>query len=93
MIIDISFEETVKSGGVPCRYSSLTDPKVLEKFPQYGSVFKALEGGVYRPIMKEWTEVYTILGKHMDLIIKGEKTVEDGLKEAQKELDEALSGK
>ena len=43
--------------------------------------------------MKEWTEVYTILGKHMDLIIKGEKTVEDGLKEAQKELDEALSGK
>ena len=86
-------KSTIKLGGVPCRYSCLTDEKVLEQFPQYGPVFKALEGGVYRPIMKEWTEVYTILGKHMDLIIKGEKTVEDGLKEAQKELDEALSGK
>lgn len=83
-------KETVKYGGVPCRYSSLKDPKILEEFPQYAPVCKALEGGVYRPIMKEWPEVYTILGNKMDLILKGEKSIDDGLKEAQKELEEAL---
>ena len=81
---------SVEIGGVPCRYSSLKDPEVLKKFPQYAPVCQALEGGVYRPIMPEWTDFYTILGTEMELIIKGEKSVDSGLSAAQEKLDALL---
>lgn len=83
-------KSTVAYGGVPCRYSSLKDPDILLQFPQYEPVCQALEGGVYRPIMAEWTDFYTILGTEMDLIIKGEKSVDKGLADAQLELEEML---
>ena len=86
-------KSTVASGGVPCRYSSLKDPEILEQFPQYVPVCQALEGGVYRPIMAEWTDFYTILGTEMDLIIKGEKSIDAGLSDAQGQLEDMLSGK
>ena len=50
-------KSTVASGGVPCRYSSLQDPEVLETYPQYEVVCQALESGVYRPVIAEWTPV------------------------------------
>ena len=84
-------KSTVAYGGVPCRYSSLKDPDILLQFPQYEPVCQALEGGVYRPIMAEWTDFYTILGTEMDLMIKGEKSVDQGLAEAQHKLEEMLS--
>ncbi len=82
---------TVESGGVPCRYSSLADEDILAQYPQYDAVRAALESGTYRPIMMEWTEFYTILGTHMDEIIKGDTSVDDGLKAAQAELEELMS--
>ncbi|MBQ6782081.1 MAG: extracellular solute-binding protein [Treponema sp.] len=84
-------KETVMYGGVPCRYSSLRDEEILKKFPQYKVVCKALEGGVYRPVMEKWTEFYTILGKEMKLIIDGEKAVLGGLADAQKQLEKMLA--
>ena len=81
---------TVAYGGVPCRYSSLKDPEILEQFPQYIPVCKALEGGVYRPIMAEWTDFYTILGTEMGMIINGDKTTKEGLSDAQSKLEEML---
>lgn len=84
-------KSTVAYGGVPCRYSSLKDEEILQKFPQYNAVCKALEGGVYRPVMKEWTQFYTILGNKMEMMLKDEISVPQGLEEAQKELEEMLS--
>ncbi len=78
---------TVPNGGVPCRYSSLADKAVLEQFPQYEAVRKALESGVYRPIMGNWSEFYTVLGLHMRDIIEERVTIEDGLAAAQEELE------
>lgn len=83
-------KETVSYGGVPCRYSSLQDTKILEVFPQYEAVCNALENGIYRPIMAEWPEFYEILGTKMLQIIQGEKNVSEGLGEAQEELEEKL---
>ncbi|MCR5451368.1 MAG: extracellular solute-binding protein [Lachnospiraceae bacterium] len=83
-------KSTIESGGVPCRYSCLKDEEVLKKFPQYEAVCKALESGVYRPIMEEWTDFYTILGKEMKLIIDGEKSIDEGLSDAQNKLEEML---
>ena len=79
-------KSTVPSGGVPCRYSSLQDPEVLATYPQYEVVCKALEGGVYRPVIAEWTQFYTILGTEMDNIVNGVKTVDAGLADAQAQL-------
>lgn len=83
-------KSTVPSGGVPCRYSSLQDPEVLATYPQYEVVCKALEGGMYRPVIAEWTQFYTILGTEMDNIINGVKTVDDGLAYAQAQLEELM---
>lgn len=79
--------KTVDLGGVPCRYSSLCDPEVLEKYPQYGAVCSALEGGIYRPIMENWPEFYTILGEEMRAILENKISVEDGAMKAQRRLE------
>ena len=84
---------TIPEGGVPCRYSSLRDKEILEEFPQYEVVCKALEGGVYRPIMEEWSDFYTILGTEMENIMKGDKSMDQGLADAQAKLEEMLSSK
>lgn len=86
-------KETVALGGVPCRYSSLQDPETLQKFPQYKAVCSALEGGIYRPIMKEWSDFYTILGQEMKKILAEEQSVEAGLKTAQSRLEAMLLSK
>lgn len=83
---------TVASGGVPCRYSSLQDEEVLAQYPQYEVVCQALESGVYRPVIAEWTEFYTTLGSEMDNIINRAKTVEEGLNDAQAALEELMAG-
>ncbi|SDB59570.1 extracellular solute-binding protein [Butyrivibrio sp. INlla16] len=83
-------KRTIEYGGVPCRYSSLTDEKVLADNPPLKAVCAALENGVYRPDMEEWTDFYTILGNKMELIINGEKDIDEGLSEAQAELEEML---
>ena len=79
---------TIPGGGVPCRYSCLQDPEVLKDHPQFEVVCKALEGGVYRPIMKEWPQMYEIIGSELGNIINGIKTVDAGLADAQKALDD-----
>lgn len=85
-------KSTVPSGGVPCRYSSLQDAEILKTYPQYEVVCKALEGGVYRPVIAEWTQFYTILGTEMDNIVNGVKTVDAGLADAQTQLVELMKG-
>ena len=82
---------TVEDGGVPCRYSSLADPQIVAKFPQYNAVRAALESGTYRPIMMEWTDFYTILGQEMDQIVKGQIPVDEGLDSAQEQLEKLMA--
>ncbi len=81
---------TIEGGGVPCRYSCLQDAEVLKAHPQFEVVCKALEGGVYRPIMKEWPQMYEIIGSELGNIINGIKTVDAGLADAQAALDDLL---
>lgn len=78
---------TVDNGGVPCRYSSLQNKDVLAKYPHYEVVCQALESGKYRPLIEQWTDFYTILGAEMDNILNGVKTVDEGLADAQSQLD------
>ena len=79
--------ESVSYGGVPCRYSILNDPEVLNFNPHLNDICEALETGIYRPVIREWPKFYTILGDKMKKIIDGELSVDDGLLLAQTELE------
>ena len=84
--------ESIEHDGVPCRYSCLTDPTVLETYPHLETVCGALETGVYRPVIEEWTEFTNILGTEMDNVIQGTKTLDEALSYAQEQLEQLMAG-
>ena len=83
---------SIENNGVPCRYSCLTDPTVLETYPHLETVCGALETGVYRPVIEEWTQFTNILGTEMDNIIQGTKTMDEALSYAQEQLEQLMAG-
>lgn len=83
---------SIKVGGVPCRTSCLLNEDVLATYPQYETVCAALQTGVYRPVIAEWTQFTNILGTEMDNIIQGTKTIDQGLADAQTQLVELMNG-
>ena len=83
---------SIEVGGVPCRTSCLLNEDVLATYPQYETVCAALQTGVYRPVLAEWTQFTNILGTEMDNIIQGTKTIDQGLADAQTQLVELMNG-
>ena len=83
---------SIEQNGVPCRFSCLTDPTVLETYPHLETVCGALQTGVYRPVIEEWTQFTNILGTEMDNIIQGTKTLDEGLAYAQEQLEALMAG-
>ena len=83
---------SIEVGGVPCRTSCLLNEDVLATYPQYETVCAALQTGVYRPVIAEWTQFTNILGTEMDNIIQGTKTIDQGLADAQTQLVEQMNG-
>ena len=83
---------SIENNGVPCRYSCLTDSTVLETYPHLQTVCGALETGVYRPVIEEWTEFTNILGTEMDNVIQGTKTLDEALSYAQEQLEQLMAG-
>ena len=80
-------KKSVFSGGVPCRYSALSNEEILAEYPQYRNVLEALESGVYRPSLPNWNEFMDILAPYMTSILDGSLSTEDGLNQAQAELE------
>ena len=83
--------ESIDIGGVPCRYSCLQNEEVLAKYPYLATVCDALEGGVYRPAIEEWTDFTNILGTEIGNIIAGTKDVDQGLADAQQQLTDLMA--
>lgn len=83
--------QSIDGGGVPCRYSCLLDEAVLAKFPHLETVCAALETGVYRPRIEQWSDFTNVLGTEMDTIIQGTKTMDQGLADAQKALEDLMA--
>ena len=82
---------SIEENGVPCRFSCLTDPTVLETYPHLETVCGALQTGVYRPVIEEWTQFTNILGTEMDNIIQGTKTMDEALSYAQEQLEQLMA--
>lgn len=72
--------------------SCLLDPEILAEYPHLETVCGALQSGVYRPVIEEWTEFTNILGTEMDYIIQGSKTIDQGLADAQSQLENLMAG-
>ena len=83
-------KETVPFGGVPCRYSCLRDEETLRNYPEYEVVCQALETGVYRPVIAEWTEFCDILGPEMNAALDDSKSIDYALATAQEKLEALL---
>ena len=83
---------SIEENGVPCRFSCLTDPTVLETYPHLETVCGALQTGVYRPVIEEWTQFTNILGTEMDNIIQGTKTMDEARSYAQAQLEQLMAG-
>lgn len=79
--------DMVQYGAVPCRYSILQDEEILKDYPQFEQICKALDNGVYRPVIAEWTEFTNILGTEMGNAITGTKDVDTALADAQSQLE------
>jgi ABC-type glycerol-3-phosphate transport system substrate-binding protein len=78
---------SVEAGGVPCRKSVLEDPDVLKDHPAFAVVSNALAAGVYRPVMSTWVDYYNTFGAEIDNVVQGVKSVDQGLEDAQMNLE------
>ena len=82
---------SIENGGVPCRFSCLQNTDVLATHPQLATVCSALQSGVYRPVIEQWSEFTNTLGTEMDSVIQGTKTMDQGLADAQAALEALMS--
>lgn len=82
---------SVENGGVPCRYSVLEDADVLAAHPQFAVVEGALEKGASRPVMTQWSDFCEILGTEIDSICTGVDDMDEGLANAQSQLEELMA--
>ncbi|MDO4548273.1 MAG: extracellular solute-binding protein [Clostridia bacterium] len=76
-------KDSIKVGGVPCRYSCLLDEEILVDYPQLQTVCDALEVGVYRPLIEQWNDFTLALGAELDNCVQGVKTVDQTIADAQ----------
>ena len=70
------------AGGVPFRWSTINDPKMQKKFPEYRVLAEALKYADpdWRPIIPEWPEVEEEhLGIAVNLVLAGAKSPEEAM--------------
>ena len=82
---------TVELGGVPCRYSALTSPEALAAHPEFEVVAGALDTGWSRPVISQWSDFCDILGTEVDNIIQGMDDMDQGLAQAQSDLEALMA--
>lgn len=82
---------TVQYGLTPIRHSPYKDASVLKQSPQLAVVYEALQKGVYRPAVPQWTEITNTLGTELDNAVQGAKSVDEALADAQSACEEVMS--
>lgn len=82
---------SVQYGGVPTRTSVYENPEIIAQSPNLEYVYQALKEAVYRPRIKQWTEITVTLGTELDNAVQGAKSVDDALKDAQTACEQIIS--
>lgn len=79
--------EYAKNGGVPFRKSNLNNPELVAKFPWYPAQAEALAAPPkWRPRTAAGSEILDIYGSAVQLMITGDKSPEDVLAQATKDI-------
>jgi multiple sugar transport system substrate-binding protein len=75
------------AGGIPMRKSVFTDPDLGKKFPYFPAVAEAYQGTVIvLPRTPEYIPLITIWGQHLNAMVSGLETIEDGVAKASDEM-------
>lgn len=87
-------KKVVTLGGDPIRMSTLKDPALQTKFPEYSVVLKQLETANpdWRPLIPEWqTTNAPIIGTSLSEYMTGQKTAKQALDEAAQKVRDAMN--
>jgi len=84
----------VEAGGDPVRMSTMEDPDLQERFPEYPVILEQMEcaNENWRPLIPEWGEVNAqIMGQKLGSYLNGEMSAEDALAEAKSEIEALMA--
>jgi multiple sugar transport system substrate-binding protein len=87
-------KKAVLMGGDPIRMSTLKDPELVAKFPEYPIVAKQLENANpdWRPLVYEWqTTCVPIIGTSLSEYVTGQKTAKQALDEATTKVKDVMN--
>ena len=81
------------AGGNPSRFSTHSDPEVVEKFPHLEVFGKALENADpdWRPIIPAWGEINSELGTTLNKAMTGEMSVKEALDQVAVRTEEIMN--
>jgi multiple sugar transport system substrate-binding protein len=79
------------AGGIPMRKSTFTDPELNKKFPYFMAAAQAYEvPPIVLPRTPEYIPLITIWGQHLNAMVAGLETIEDGVAKASSEMEAHL---
>lgn len=80
-------KEYAKAGGIPVRKSVFTDPELVEQFPYFPAAAEAYEvPPIVLPRTPEYVPLITMWGQHLNAMVAGIETIEEGLAKAEAEM-------
>lgn len=83
----------LNSGHLPSRSTLFQDPEVLQRYPFFPDVLRAIESySVFRPQIPEYDQASAIVQRHLWQVLIGEVTPEMALRQAAAETRRLLSG-
>jgi multiple sugar transport system substrate-binding protein len=80
-------KEYAKAGGIPMRKSVFTDPELGKQFPYFQAAAEAYDvPPIVLPRTPEYIPLITIWGQHLNAMVSGLETIEDGVAKASDEM-------
>lgn len=73
--------KVIENGGAPFRMSSVEDPMLQEKYPEFAVLAKQLPhvNPDWRPIIPEWGEINNMMGIAVNQVLTGEKEPQEAM--------------
>jgi multiple sugar transport system substrate-binding protein len=80
-------QKYAEAGGIPSRTSILNDATLNQKNPYFKALSDSLAAGPnWRPRTDQWNAVETALGTHLNAILAGTESQQDGITKAASEI-------
>ncbi len=82
----------VLDGAPPVRYSTVNDPEMQERFPEFKVLAEQLHyaNPDWRPIIPEWGEINEMLGIAINQVLTGDKTPEQAMRDVEQPIRDVM---